>query len=97
MLLYKPDIIKSYGAMFGISQRQSKREIDRFCKFVKKSLIDGDSVHLKNFGTFGVKKMGEKTLKSPSTQKLVEHKSYTRPTFHYSRNFKNIIKRKHDI
>ena len=92
MKLTKTEMINAYAEMYDITKRQSSEEIERMTLFIIDALLDGDELHFKNLGVFGVKQMGAKKLMLPGADTFMECKAFNKPYFKFSENMKARVK-----
>ena len=60
----KFEIVKSVSKQTGIDRESVSRVIDMYIDIVKNSLVNGESVNFRSFGTFYLKHRAEKTARN---------------------------------
>ena len=75
-----------------LSQSDLIEAVEVFSETIKKALIDGKSVELRNFGTFFIKKIKEKhSARNPKTGELIYIPEKNRVRFKASKKLKLFI------
>tara|TARA_Y100001935_G_C17231330_1_gene470572 strand:- start:752 stop:1033 length:282 start_codon:yes stop_codon:yes gene_type:complete len=75
-----------------LSQSDLIEALEVFSETIKKALIDGKSVELRNFGTFFIKKIKEKhSARNPKTGELIYIPEKNRVRFKASKKLKQFI------
>ena len=88
----KADIVKSISESTGINKIEVSKTVEAFMAIVKDSLIEGENVYLRGFGTFGIKKRAKKIARNISKNTSVIIPAHNIPSFKPSKEFSSKIK-----
>ena len=89
----KADIIAEIAQKTGVEKVAVQVTVETFMKSVKNSLIKGDNVYLRGFGSFVVKKRAEKTGRNISKNTSVINTAYDIPAFKPAKTFTDKVKK----
>ena len=67
----KTDIIKSVAKQTGVDRETVTRIIESYVDTVKETLIEGESINFRNFGTFFLKRRAPKTGRNLMTNTTI--------------------------
>ena len=67
----KTDIIKSVAKQTGVDRETVTRIIESYVDTVKETLIEGESINFRNFGTFYLKRRAPKTGRNLMTNTTI--------------------------
>ena len=84
----KADIIEIIADGTGITKVETEAILDAFIRAVSDTLKSGQSIEIRGFGSFKVKKKNARKARNPRTGEVVEVPAKFSPTFKYSRDFK---------
>jgi DNA-binding protein HU-beta len=84
----KADLVKIISENTGIIRKDVAVVVDSLLKSVKDSLIDGNHIEIRGFGTFKLKTRKPRVGRNPKTDQKVPVPQRTVPTFKFSRDFK---------
>ena len=87
----KADIVNSVANATGITKTETEAVIDGFIITIINALKNGQSVDLRGFATFTVKKRKSKMARNPKTGETIELKERYVPTIKISKQFKNSV------
>jgi nucleoid DNA-binding protein len=87
----KADIINSVAAATGITKTETEAVIDGFMITIINALKNGQSVDLRGFAAFSVKKRKSKIARNPKTGEAIELKERYVPVIKISKQFKNAV------
>ena len=87
----KADIVNSVASATGITKTETEAVIDGFIITIINALKNGQSVDLRGFATFTVKKRKPKIARNPKTGETIELKERYVPTIKISKQFKNSV------
>ena len=79
----KQDLIQSVSRSTGIVKNKV-RVVEQFLDIVGESLVEGNSIEIRGFGTFANKVRKARPVRNPRTGEPVFLKSRTIPTFKFS-------------
>jgi DNA-binding protein HU-beta len=84
----KADLINEISKSTGIGRTSVSNVLESFMGTVKKSLTNGEEVHLRGFGNFVVKHKAEKKARNINTNTAVIVPAHRAPAFKVSKEFK---------
>ncbi len=84
----KADLVKIISENTGIIRKDVAVVVDALLKSVKDSLIEGNHIEIRGFGTFKLKSRKPRMGRNPKTDQKVPVPKRTVPTFKFSRDFK---------
>ena len=85
----KAELVSRISERTGIDKSTALEVVENFMEQVRNSLIEGESVYLRGFGTFLLKQRAEKTARNISTLIVPAHKI---PAFKPSKSFSAQVK-----
>jgi len=88
----KADIINEISKDTGIEKITVQRAVEAFMETVKGSLVDGNNVYLRGFGSFVIKKRAEKTARNISKNTTIVIPEHYIPSFKPSKTFTTKVK-----
>lgn len=91
MVKTKEDLASEVGRAVGASTRLVTEIIDEVCWSIRRSLKDGDSVCLSNFGNFETKKCAKRTGRNPHTKEAIPIPERTQPVFRPAKSLKDAV------
>ena len=87
----KLDIVKKISTNCEIDKKDVSTIIDNFMIEIKNSIIGGENVYLRGFGTFKLKKRAKKTARNISKQKTIMVPEHMIPNFKPCKELKNKV------
>jgi DNA-binding protein HU-beta len=90
----KAEIIAEIASKTGIGRVTVKATVEAFMDSIKESLINGDNVYLRGFGSFIIKKRAEKTGRVISKNTTVIIPAHNIPAFKPAKIFTDEVKTK---
>jgi len=90
----KADIVNEISKNSGIEKAKVQKTVEAFMESVKDSLVDGNNVYLRGFGSFIVKKRAEKTARNISKNTTIIIPEHNIPAFKPAKTFVNHVKDK---
>ena len=90
-LMTKADLVRAISQETGIILGDTKMIVDSFLDNVVNSMIKGEHIELRGFGTFKNKKRKARIARNPNTKELVELPERVVPTFKFSKFFINDV------
>lgn len=90
----KAEIVSEIAKNTGIEKVLIMEVVENFMESIKKSMIGGENVYLRGFGSFILKARAEKTARNISRNVAVTVPAHNIPAFKPSKEFKDIIKAK---
>ena len=83
----KADIVNEISVNTGIDKKTVLKTVEALMKSVSDSLIDGQNVYLRGFGSFVVKKRAEKTARNISKKTALIIPAHNVPSFKPANEF----------
>ncbi|MCK4358450.1 MAG: integration host factor subunit beta [Candidatus Cloacimonetes bacterium] len=87
----KADLVRAISQETGIILIDTKMIVDAFLENVKKSMVRGEHIELRRFGTFKNKRRKARIARNPNTKELVNLPERIVPTFKFSKFFINDV------
>ncbi len=88
----KAEIVADIANKTGIEKVVVQTTVEAFMDSVKKSLVSGNNVYLRGFGSFIIKKRAEKTGRNISKNTTIIIPEHYIPSFKPSKTFVNDVK-----
>ena len=88
----KAELVTEIAKTTGIDKTDALAVVEKFMEVVKDSLANGDSVYLRGFGTFALKKRAEKPGRNISKNTTVIIPAHNIPSFKPADSFKELLK-----
>ena len=88
----KADVVNEISSKTAIEKATVLKTVEAFMETVKDSLIDGENVYLRGFGSFVIKKRAEKTGRNISKNTTIIIPAHNIPAFKPAKTFVNEIK-----
>mgnify|MGYP002620786997 CR=1 FL=1 len=90
----KAEIVNEVAKSTGIEKVQVQSVIEEFTKVVKDSLIAGNPVYLRGFGSFIIKHRAQKAARNITKQTTMTIPAHNIPAFKPAKVFLNAVKDK---
>ena len=93
----KADLVEQVAEVIGppVTKKECKQVIEAFLASVQDTLVRGDGIELRGFGTFKVRHRMARTARNPRTGAAVEVPAHSAPVFKPSRLFLGRMNRPH--
>ncbi|MCJ0741655.1 MULTISPECIES: HU family DNA-binding protein [Pedobacter] len=88
----KADIIAEISAKTGIEKVDVQETVEAFFKVIKNSMIGGENVYVRGFGSFVVKKRAQKTARNISKNTAIIIPEHFVPSFKPAKVFVDKVK-----
>lgn len=88
----KADIVNEISKNTGIEKVTVQKTVEAFMDAVKKSLVKGNNVYLRGFGSFIVKKRAQKTARNISKNSTIIIPQHFIPSFKPAKTFVEKVK-----
>jgi DNA-binding protein HU-beta len=88
----KADIISEISTKTGIEKVDVQETVEAFFKVIKNSMIDGENVYVRGFGSFVVKKRAQKTARNISKNTAIIIPEHFVPSFKPAKVFIDKVK-----
>ncbi len=88
----KADIISEISTKTGIEKVDVQETVEAFFKVIKNSMIDGENVYVRGFGSFVVKKRAQKTARNISKNTAIIIPEHFVPSFKPAKIFIDKVK-----
>jgi DNA-binding protein HU-beta len=89
----KADIINDIAEKTGIEKVVVQASVEAFMKSVRNSMVSGENVYLRGFGSFIVKKRAEKTGRNISKNTTIIIPAHYIPAFKPAKTFAEKVKK----
>lgn len=89
----KADIVNKIGDKTGIEKVTVQKAVEAFMESVKDSLVDGNSVYFRGFGSFIVKKRAKKVARNISKNTSVIIPEHSVPYFKPAKTLVDQVKK----
>ena len=90
----KAEIVNEVAKTTGIEKAQVSAVIEEFTNVVKGSLIDGEPVYMRGFGSFIIKHRAQKAARNITRQTTMTIPAHDIPAFKPAKSFVNAVKDK---
>jgi DNA-binding protein HU-beta len=90
----KADIVNQIADSTGIEKVAVQTTVEAFMKAVKESMVNGNNVYLRGFGSFIIKKRAEKKGRNISKNTTILIPEHNIPAFKPAKSFASQVKRK---
>ena len=90
----KADIINEIVADTGIAKPTVAATVEAIMDTIKQTMVKGENIYLRGFGTFLLKKRGEKTGRNISNSTSVKISAHFVPAFKPCKDFAGAVKAK---
>lgn len=87
----KADLAKKVSDECGVDRNTVALTIDKVLDFIRESVVNGEEVFLRGFGTFGRKHRAEKIGQNMSNGTSIVIPAHDIPSFKPAKNFKNEV------
>ena len=88
----KAEVIAQISADTGIEKVNVQATVESFVDVVKNSMVEGENVYVRGFGSFIVKKRAEKTARNISKNTAIIIPEHYVPSFKPSKSFVEKVK-----
>jgi DNA-binding protein HU-beta len=92
VVMTKADIVTEIAEQTGIEKVAVQATVEAFMNSVKNSLIKGDNVYLRGFGSFIIKERAEKTGRNISKNESIIIPAHNIPAFKPAKTFVEEVK-----
>ncbi len=90
----KADIVNEISKKTGIEKVLVQKSIESFMEIMKDSMVKGNNVYLRGFGSFILKKRAKKTARNISKNTTIIIPEHFIPAFKPAKSFVNDVKSK---
>ncbi|MCD4771872.1 MAG: integration host factor subunit beta [Bacteroidales bacterium] len=88
----KAEIVAEIANKTGVEKVSVQATVEEFMETVKNSMINGENVYLRGFGSFTIKKRAEKTGRNISKNTTIIIPAHNIPSFKPAKTFVNSVK-----
>ncbi len=88
----KADIVNDIAGKTGLDKGSVQTIVEKFMDSVKTSMISGENVYLRGFGSFIIKERAEKTARNISKEETIIIPAHNIPAFKPCKTFVNAVK-----
>lgn len=92
--MIKTDVVSKISKKTGLEKKEIKEVIENFFSIVKESLIKGDAVYFRGFGSFTLKKRAKKIGRNITKNTSIVVPEHYIPYFKPSKSFASVVKAK---
>ncbi len=89
----KAEIVAEIANKTGIEKVAVQATVEAFMDIVKGSLVDGENVYLRGFGSFTIKKRAQKTGRNISKNTTIIIPAHNIPAFKPAKSFVSEVKK----
>lgn len=93
----KAEVITEIAKKTGIEKADVSGTVEAFLKVVRNSLVSGENVYIRGFGSFILKKKAEKVARNISREESIVIPAHYAPSFKPSKRFIKAVKEKIEI
>jgi DNA-binding protein HU-beta len=90
----KADIVAEISKKTGVEKAAVQATVESFMKTIKESMVKGENVYLRGFGSFIIKKRAKKTGRNISKNTTIIIPAHNIPAFKPAKTFLNKVKQK---
>lgn len=94
LIMTKADIVNEVAKTTGIEKTQILAVVEEFTKVVKGSLIAGEPVYLRGFGSFIIKHRAQKAARNITRKTTMTIPAHDIPAFKPAKSFVEAVKEK---
>lgn len=87
----KAEIVKQIAEKTGIEKETVSAIVENFMEQVRSSMIHGENIYLRGFGTFQLKRRAEKVARNISQNTTIVIPAHTVPAFKPSPDFMKLV------
>ncbi len=87
----KADIVDRVASATGLTKLETEAVVNGFMESVREALINGDTVHLRGFGSFKSEQRAPRTARNPRTNEEVKIGKRVVPVFKPSKELRNAV------
>lgn len=88
----KADIVARIAQQTGVEKAVAMTVVEKFMETVKDSVVAGDEVFLRGFGSFIIKKRAKKVARNISKNTTIEIPAHSVPAFKPAKTFLEAVK-----
>ena len=88
----KAEIVNNISGKLGLEKSDTQRVVESFMEEVIKSLVEGENVYLRGFGSFTIKTRAEKTGRNISKNTTIKIPAHNIPAFKPAKVFVEGVK-----
>ncbi len=88
----KAEVVAEIARRTGMEKTTIQETVETFMEVVKDSLVEGENVYLRGFGSFIIKKRAEKTGRNIKAKTTIIIPAHNIPAFRPSKMFLNKVK-----
>lgn len=90
----KADIVNEIAKSTGIEKVQVQQVVESFMENIKETMMAGNNVYLRGFGSFIIKRRAQKVARNISKNTTITIPAHNIPAFKPSKSFANEVKAK---
>ncbi len=93
----KADIVENIAERTGLTKTDTSLVVEGIIETLKEALVGGDSVEIRGFGTFKIKKRAARRARNPRTGEPVDIPAKYVPAFKASRELKDAVEEENEV
>jgi len=93
----KADIVENIAEKTGLTKTDTSLVVEGIIETLKEAMISGDSVEIRGFGTFKIKKRAARRARNPRTGEPVDIPAKYVPAFKPSRELKDAVEEENEV
>lgn len=90
----KADIVSDIAKSTGIEKAQVQAVVEAMMENIKATMVEGNNVYLRGFGSFIIKRRAEKVARNISKNTTITIPEHNIPAFKPSKTFSGMVKSK---
>ena len=90
----KADIVNEISKSTGVEKAQVQQIVESFMESIKGSMVGGNNVYLRGFGSFIIKRRAQKVARNISKNTTITIPAHNIPAFKPSKSFASQVKSK---
>ena len=91
----KADIVEKVSSLTGLTKVETEATLNGFIASISESLAEGETVDIRSFGSFIIKKRNARDARNPATEEVIKLKDRYIPFFKVSKILKKIVNDAH--
>lgn len=93
----KADIVENIAEKTGLTKTDTSLVVEGIIETLKEAMVSGDSVEIRGFGTFKIKKRAARRARNPRTGEPVDIPAKYVPAFKPSRELKDAVEEENEV
>ncbi|MFO7768334.1 MAG: HU family DNA-binding protein [bacterium] len=93
----KADIVENIAEKTGLTKTDTSLVVEGIIETLKEAMVSGESVEIRGFGTFKIKKRAARRARNPRTGEPVDIPAKYVPAFKPSRELKDAVEEENEV